>query len=258
MNDSQIVYGIHAVRAAVKESAQAVEAVYLIKDWQRQQRLRQLAGFIKSSGLKIQVSSKHELASLVGDGRHQGVVAQLGGEAQSKATSRAAFLTLEEIVAYRGKELLLLILDGVKDPHNLGACLRTAEAVGADAIVAPRDRAVGLTAAVRKVASGSAERLPFITVTNLARTLRQLKDQGVWLIGTEGETENSLYDQDLTGPLALVMGGEERGLRRLTQEACDSLVAIPMAGEIESLNVSVAAAVCLYEARRQRSAAASK
>ncbi len=242
------MYGIHAVHAAVKESVQTVGTIYVIKDWQRQQRLRQLVGFIESSGLEVQVENKQELARLAGNERHQGVVARLSGGVQK------TFLSLEEIVAYRGKALLLLILDGVQDPHNLGACLRTAEAVGADAIVAPRDRAVGLTAAVRKVASGSAERVPFITVTNLARTLRQLKKEGVWLVGAAGETETGLYEQDLTGPMAIVMGGEEKGMRRLTREQCDVVVAIPMQGEIESLNVSVAAAICLYEARRQRSA----
>ncbi len=252
MSNNRTVYGIHAVHAAVKESAQTVDTIYVIKDWQRQQRLRQLVGFIESSGLEVQVENKQELARLVGDERHQGVVARLSGGVQQ------SFLSLEEIVAYRGQALLLLILDGVQDPHNLGACLRTAEAVGADAIVAPRDRAVGLTAAVRKVASGSAERVPFITVTNLARTLRQLKDEGVWLIGAAGETKTGLYEQDLTGPIAIVMGGEEKGMRRLTREQCDAIVAIPMQGEIESLNVSVAAAVCLYEARRQRSAKSLK
>ncbi|MBL4852313.1 MAG: 23S rRNA (guanosine(2251)-2'-O)-methyltransferase RlmB [Gammaproteobacteria bacterium] len=252
MSNNQTVYGIHAVHAAVKESAQTVDTIYVTKDWQRQQRLRQLVGFIESSGLEVQVENKQELARLAGDERHQGVVAQLSGSVEK------TFLSLEEIVAYRGKELLLLILDGVQDPHNLGACLRTAEAVGADAVVAPRDRAVGLTAAVRKVASGSAERVPFITVTNLARTLRQLKEEGVWLIGAAGETEMGLYEQDLTGPIAIVMGGEEKGMRRLTREQCDAIVAIPMQGEIESLNVSVAAAVCLYEARRQRSAKSLK
>lgn len=249
MSNNQIVYGVHAVHAAVKESTEAVETVYIIKDWQRQGRLRDLVGFIESNGLEVQVSTKQELASLAGDGSHQGVVARLRG-----AAVQQTFMGLDEIVAYRGKDLLLLILDGVTDPHNLGACLRTAEAVGADAIVAPRDRAVGLTAAVRKVASGSAERVPFITVTNLARTMRQLKDEGVWLVGASGDTDISLYEQDLTGPVAIIMGGEEKGMRRLTGEGCDAIIAIPMQGQIESLNVSVAAAVCLYEARRQRSA----
>jgi len=251
MSQQHIIYGIHAVYAAVQKSDQGVESIYVLSDWRRQQRLRKLVELVEQNGLNVDECNRQQLSTIAGNDNHQGVVAKLAYKEKQPAP------VLEEIVAYRGKNLLLLILDGVTDPHNLGACLRTAEAAGVDAIVAPRDRAVGLTAAVRKVASGSAERVPFITVTNLARTLRQLKGEGVWLIGTEGETETSLYQQDLTGPLAIVMGGEERGLRRLTQEACDSLISIPMLGAIESLNVSVAAAVCLFEARRQRGASTS-
>ncbi len=241
------IYGIHAVEAALKQQSENIEAFYIVKDWQRQQRLRNLVAMADSLGLDKQVISKAELNTLVGEGRHQGVAARIS------VNAKQSFLSLEEMVAYRGKELLLLILDGIQDPHNLGACLRTAEAVGVDAVVAPRDRAAGLSAAVRKVASGSAERVPFITVTNLARTLRYLKDKGVWLTGTAGEADVSLYQQDLTGPMALVMGGEEKGMRRLTREECDAIVQIPMLGEVESLNISVAAAICLYEAHRQRS-----
>lgn len=246
MSKSRIVYGVHAVQALVKQSPAGVAAIYVVQGWQRQQRLRQLVQYVEEQGLTVQICQRPELERLAGDSHHQGVVARL------QAETNLPLQSLEEIVAYRGKDLLLLVLDGVKDPHNLGACLRTAEAAGVDGVIAPRDRAVGLTAAVRKVASGSAERVPFITVTNLARTLRQLKDQGVWLIGAAGETGTGLYQQDLTGPLAIVMGGEEKGLRRLTREECDALVAIPMLGEVESLNISVAAAICLYEARRQR------
>ncbi len=147
---------------------------------------------------------------------------------------------------------LLLVLDGVQDPHNLGACLRSADAAGADAVLAPRDRAAGLTPAVRKVAAGAAEHLPFVVVTNLARALRALRERGVRVVGTAGEAETSLYAAELRGPLALVVGGEARGLRRLTREHCDLLVALPMAGAVESLNVSVAAGVALFEAVRQR------
>lgn len=240
------IYGIHAVEAALKQQPENIEAFYVVKDWQRQQRLRNLVVMADGLGLNKEVVTKTELNTLAGEGRHQGVAVRINSNAKQ------SFLSLEEIVAYRGKELLLLILDGVQDPHNLGACLRTAEAVGVDAVVAPRDRAAGLGAAARKVASGSAERIPFFSVTNLARTLRQLKDDGVWLIGTAGETDNSLYREDLTGPVAIIMGSEEKGMRRLTREACDALVAIPMQGQVESLNISVAAAVCLYEARRQR------
>lgn len=245
MSDSAIVYGIHAVHAAVKQSPQDVEAVWLAVDWRRHQRLRHLAELIEGMGLSLTPSDRDQLRQLAGSEHHQGVVARCRVGKQSP-------VVLEELVVQRGRELLLLVLDGVKDPHNLGACLRSAEAAGVDAVVVPRDRAVGLSAAVRKVASGSAERVAFVTVTNLARTLRQLKEAGVWLVGAAGEAGDSLYQQDLTGPLALVLGAEEDGLRRLTREICDVVTAIPMRGAVESLNVSVAAAVFLFEARRQR------
>ena len=159
------------------------------------------------------------------------------------------------MMAERGdRPLLLLVLDGIQDPHNLGACLRSADAAGVHAVVTPKDRSVGLTPVVCKVASGAAETVPFVQVTNLARTLRWLREnQGVWLVGTAGEAESSLYSVDLKGPLGLVMGGEEKGMRRLTREACDLLVSLPMAGAVESLNVSVATGISLFEAVRQRS-----
>ena len=147
---------------------------------------------------------------------------------------------------------MLLVLDGVTDPHNLGACLRVADGVGAHAVIAPKDRAVGLNATVAKVASGAAETVPYITVTNLARTLRELQERDIWLIGTADEVDKTIYDVDMTGGIALVMGAEGEGMRRLTRETCDHLVSIPMLGSVESLNVSVASGVCLYEARRQR------
>ncbi len=153
--------------------------------------------------------------------------------------------------------LLLLVLDGVQDPHNLGACLRVADAMGAHAVVVPKDRAVGLTPTVRKVASGAAETVPFVTVTNLARSLRDMRDAGLWVVGLDGEAERSMTEADLSGPLALVKGAEGEGLRRLTREACDELVRIPMFGRVESLNVSVASGICLYEARRRRLAVAN-
>ena len=153
---------------------------------------------------------------------------------------------------WREQPPLLLVLDGVTDPHNLGACLRSADAAGVAAVVAPRDRAAGLTPVVRKVAAGAAESVPFVAVVNLARTLRELKERGVWLVGTDDEAERTLYDVDMTGPTAIVMGSEGEGLRRLTREACDELVRIPMGGAVESLNVSVAAGVALFEAVRQR------
>jgi 23S rRNA (guanosine2251-2'-O)-methyltransferase len=170
------------------------------------------------------------------------------------ASIDAADISGEEVLDLPATpDRLILALDGVQDPHNLGACLRTAEAVGVAAIIIPKDRAVGLTPAVRSAAAGSAERVPVVAVTNLTRTLERLKELGYWITGLAGEGEETLYDIDLTGPLVLVMGGESDGLRRLTRESCDRLARIPMVGRIESLNVSVAAAVCLYEAFRQRS-----
>ena len=183
---------------------------------------------------------------MVPGSNHQGVVAStLAPAARDEAFLKAQLQKQE-------KPPFLLILDGVQDPHNLGACLRSADAAGVQAVVAPKDRSTGLTAAACKVASGAADTVPFIQVTNLARTLRWLKEQGIWLVGTAGEAGMSLYDVDLKGPLAIVMGGEGKGMRRLTREACDLLVNMPMAGSIESLNVSVAAGVAMFEAVRQR------
>ena len=159
---------------------------------------------------------------------------------------------VDDVLDALSEPALLLILDGVTDPHNLGACLRVADAMGVHAVIAPKDRAVGINATVSKVASGAAETVPYITVTNLARTMRDLKERGIWLIGTSDDADKGLYEADFTGPTALVMGSEGEGMRRLTRETCDLLVSVPMLGSVESLNVSVASGVCLYEARRQR------
>ena len=197
--------------------------------------------------MKLHPVDKNSLAGLSADTNHQGIVAQT--LVHSPLGEDALLQILNQLV----QPPLLLVLDGVQDPHNLGACLRTADAAGVDAVIAPRDRAVGLTPVVCKVASGAAERVPFIQVTNLARTLRSLcEDHNIWIIGTAGDADTSLYRSDLTGPLAIVMGAEEKGMRRLTREQCDSLVFLPMAGAVESLNVSVATGVVLYEAVRQR------
>ena len=183
------------------------------------------------------------------DVRHQGGIAKFS---PLKEFSEPDLLKLVDDLIDNGTAPLLLILDGVQDPHNLGACLRTAEAAGAHAVIAPKDRASGLTATAMKVSSGSAERLPFVQVTNLARLLRELQQTGVWLVGTSGDSNSALYDIKLEGPLAIILGAEGRGIRRLTREHCDQVVYIPMQGSAESLNVSVAAGVCLFEAARQR------
>jgi len=187
---------------------------------------------------------------MAGVDRHQGIVAEVKVQQAGNETA------LESLLTHIEEAPFLLILDGVQDPHNLGACLRSAEAAGVHAVIAPKDNACGLTATVRKVSSGASEQIPFILVTNLARTLRQLQDNGVWVVGTAlHHSSRSIYETDLKGPLALVLGAEERGIRRLTAETCDSLIHIPMAGSVESLNVSVATGICLFEALRQRNLA---
>jgi 23S rRNA (guanosine2251-2'-O)-methyltransferase len=188
------------------------------------------------------------LNGMVGTRRHQGVVAKAGELSLARNLD-------ELLVAVEGPPLLL-ILDGITDPHNLGACLRVADGAGAHAVIAPKDRAVGLNATAAKVASGAADTVPYITVTNLARAMRELKERDIWLIGTTDDADKGLYQAELAGPTALVMGSEGEGMRRLTRENCDVLVSIPMLGAVESLNVSVASGICLYEARRQRSAKA--
>ena len=182
--------------------------------------------------------------------RHQGAVARCS---PMKELTETDLLKLVDDLIDTGLAPLLLILDGVQDPHNLGACLRTAEAAGVHAVIAPKDRASGLTATVMKVSSGAAERLPFVQVTNLARILRELQQSGIWLVGTSGDSEATLFEADLKGPLAIILGAEGRGIRRLTREHCDQVINIPMEGCAESLNVSVAAGVCLFETARQRS-----
>ena len=180
------------------------------------------------------------------DGQHQGVAALCeGADVQDENF-------LSDLLVSLDHPPLILVLDGVTDPHNLGACLRSCDAAGVDVVVAPKDRSVGITPVVKKVACGAAESVPLVVVTNLARTLKFLQQQGVWVVGTAGEAQQLIYEADLSGPLALVMGAEEKGLRRLTRENCDLLVKLPMAGAVSSLNVSVASGVCLFEAVRQR------
>ena len=238
-----MIYGLHAVTAAVKRNAAGVVEMFV--DARRQDpRIRKLLDAARSAGVRVHNADGERLDGMAGGSRHQGVVAFV----QSQALANS----LEEVLEEVSGPPLLLILDGVQDPHNLGACLRVADGMGVHAVVAPKDRAVGLSPTVHKVASGAAESVPFVTVTNLARTLRDLKDKGIWVVGTAEDGARSLFEVELKGPLALVLGAEGEGLRRLTQETCDELVAIPMLGTVESLNVSVAAGICLYEARRQR------
>ena len=242
----QLIYGLHAVAAALNHEPAQVRGLWLERQ-RRDGRTQALLDQAARHGVAIHWAERMELDQLSGGARHQGVVARLAVRRQTHGEEE-----LPALLAAGEGAPLLLVLDGVQDPHNLGACLRSADAAGVHAVIAPRDRAVGLTATARKVACGAAEQVPFIQVTNLARCLRDLKDRGIWLVGAAGEAESSLYAVDLRGPLGLVLGAEEKGLRRLTRECCDNLVRIPMAGSVSSLNVSVATGVLLFEAVRQR------
>jgi len=242
-----VAYGIHSVRVMLTRTPQRVRRVLLAsgRDAGRLGEVRELA---QRAGVQIEAANDVLLDKLAEGGRHQGVVAELQAKAGDPETQ------LEEALEAAEGAPLLLVLDGVQDPHNLGACLRSADAAGVAAVIAPRDRAAGLTPVARKVAAGAAESVPFVSVVNLARTLRDLKERGIWLIGTSDDAGQTLFDVDFTGPTALVMGSEGEGMRRLTRESCDQLVSIPMAGAVESLNVSVATGVALFEAVRQRRA----
>jgi 23S rRNA (guanosine2251-2'-O)-methyltransferase len=242
------VVGLNAVRSALKHGAGQVSAL-AVDAARHDRRLQELIDAAKAAGIRVEAVAREALDRLAGGANHQGAVATVVA-APAAARDESA---LHGLLDALDRPPFLLVLDGVQDPHNLGACLRSADAAGVDAVIAPRDRAVGLTPVVCKVASGAAESVPFFQVTNLARTLEQLRDRWrVWVVGAAGEAQTLLYDADLRGPLALVLGGEEKGLRRLTREHCDLLVHLPMAGVVESLNVSVAAGVCLFEAVRQR------
>lgn len=242
---SDYLFGIHAVKAALA-AGQPVRCLHLLAG-RTDKRLAPLRAMATEQGIQVVEHARRELDALVDGARHQGAVAELSGELRHLPED------LDTVLASLEGPGLFLVLDGVQDPHNLGACLRTANAAGVAAVIVPKDRSAGLTPAARKVAVGAAETTPLLQVTNLARSLRQLADAGVWIVGAAGEAETSLYAADLAGPLALVLGAEGSGLRRLTREHCDLLVHLPMAGSVESLNVSVAAGVCLYEAVRQRS-----
>lgn len=245
MDKGHLIAGVHSVRNALKHGPDSVSEIW-VDQRRRDHRFKEILALARQAHVKVRYTDRDSLDRLSGGANHQGVLAQA---VVPVALGEADLQGLLEVLT---DPPFLLVLDGLQDPHNLGACLRTADAAGVHAVIAPRDNAVGLTPTVCKIASGAAGRVPFVQVTNLARTLRRLKEQGVWLIGTAGEAETDLFAADLRGALALVMGGEEKGLRRLTRESCDLLVNLPMLGEVESLNVSVATAIVLYEALRQR------
>lgn len=243
--DQQLLVGFHAVIARIRQAPDSLKTIYYDVS-RRDRRMREFIEVAQETlGRKIHQADSQRLRQLAGHDRHQGVVAF------AEPASLARNVT--ELLDGLGKNnALLLILDGVTDPHNLGACLRVADGAGADAIIVPKDRSAQLNTTVSKVASGAAETMPFVAVTNLARAMRELKDAGIWLIGTADDAPKTLYEVDLKGPVAIVMGAEGEGLRRLTKETCDELVHIPMYGGVASLNVSVASGICLFEATRQR------
>ena len=240
---TRVIYGFHAVTSRLRQAASSVKELYLdvARDDRRSLDLLKAA---EERGTRVMRVDEKRLDGLTHNARHQGVAARI--EIAKLPTH------VDDVLDALEEPPLLLILDGVTDPHNLGACLRVADAMGVHAVVAPKDRAVGINATVSKVASGAAETVPYIAVTNLARAMRELKERGVWLLGTDERAEQDLFGAKLSGPLAWVMGAEGEGMRRLTRENCDELVRIPMLGTVESLNVSVSAGICLSETRRQR------
>ena len=243
MADTRVICGFHAVVSRLRQNAAAVKEVYLDGD-RRDRRAQDFLKLAEERGARVMLVDAKRLDGITGNARHQGIAARV------EAARLPAHI--DEVLEALREPALLLILDGVTDPHNLGACLRVADAMGVHAVIAPKDRAVGITATVAKVASGAAESVPYIAVTNLARTLRELKDREIWLYGADAAGERDLYATKLDGALAWVLGAEGEGLRRLTRETCDELVHIPMYGSVESLNVSVSAGICLAETRRQR------
>jgi 23S rRNA (guanosine2251-2'-O)-methyltransferase len=245
MSSHKVLFGFHAVGVRLKTAPQSIVEVY-VDPGRRDARMRQFLQRAAESGVRVLEADAARLAKLSGGIGHQGVVARVQPLPQAHS--------LDDLLDAIDGPPLLLVLDGVTDPHNLGACLRVADGAGAHAVIAPKDHAVGLNATVAKVASGAAETVPYLMVTNLARTLGELKERSIWCMGLADDAPGTLYQADLRGPVALVMGAEGTGMRQLTRKTCDALLSIPMRGAVESLNVSVAGGICLYEALRQRTA----
>lgn len=240
---TRFIYGFHSVLSKIRQHPGDVMEIYL-DSARADARAQDLVKLADRLGLRLLQVDAGRLHGMAGGGSHQGVVARVD--------AKQRYVSLDDVLDALAEPALILVLDGVTDPHNLGACLRVADAAGVHAVVAPKDRAVGLTATAAKVASGAADSVPYITVTNLARSLRELKERDIRVIGADDAAPGNLYAADLTGPIAWVLGAEGTGLRRLTRETCDTLVSIPMLGSVASLNVSVASGVCLYETRRRR------
>lgn len=243
MSTIRLIFGFHAIVSRLRQNPSSIKEIFL-DSARRDQRARDLARLAEEQGIRLIPCDSTRLADMAGAARHQGVAANID-------TTRS-HVDIEDVLDTLVEPALLLVLDGIHDPHNLGACLRVADAFGVHAIVAPKDRAVGLTATVHKVASGAADAVPYISVTNLARTLRDLKQYGISVIGATADGDSDLNSATLDGPIAWVLGAEGKGMRRLTRETCDQLVSIPMLGSVENLNVSVSAGICLFETRRQR------
>ena len=257
MSSTKVLFGFHAVGVRLKTAPQSVIEVHFDAS-RRDARMRSFFDRATEGGCKMVESDGLRLSKLCGSHGHQGVVARVK---EVKLVTSLDEL-LENLEAANAKlpvservNPLVLVLDGVTDPHNLGACLRVADGAGVHAVIAPKDHAAGINATVAKVASGAAETVPYFMVTNLARTLNELKERNIWIVGTSDQAEKTLYQTDLKGPVALVLGAEGDGIRQLTAKTCDELISIPMQGAVESLNVSVASGVCLYEALRQRTEA---
>ncbi|MCC2608148.1 23S rRNA (guanosine(2251)-2'-O)-methyltransferase RlmB [Planctobacterium marinum] len=244
MAQQEWLYGLHALEAVVAKEPERLIELYVLKG-RDDDKLRNIINQARRFGIAVQFCQRKVLDDKVNGEQHQGIVAK------AKPGRVLDEKDLADIIASEDNPFIL-VLDGVTDPHNLGACLRSADAAGVHAMVVPKDKSAYLTPTARKVACGAAETTPLIQVTNLARTLRQLQESGVWVIGTAGEAKQLIYDVKLSGPMALVMGAEGKGMRRLTREVCDELIKLPMAGSVSSLNVSVATGVCLYEIVRQR------
>jgi len=239
----KLLFGFHAVSVRLKVAPNSIREIH-VDATRRDQRMKQFLAKVEEAGMRAIDSDDERLQQMAGTHRHQGVVAKV--DAVQLARS------LDDLLDELTEPPLLLVLDGVTDPHNLGACLRVADGAGAQAVIAPKDHAVGINATVAKVASGAAETVPYFMVTNLARTLNELKERSIWIIGTSDDAPRTLFQTDLSVPCALVLGAEGAGMRQLTRKTCDELVSIPMRGAVESLNVSVASGICLYEAMRQR------
>jgi len=247
MSSPKVLFGFHAVGVRLKTAPASIIEIY-VDPSRRDARMKQFLDRAKEAGVRLIEADSLRIAKLAGSHGHQGVAARVQPVAQAKSLDDL----LDQLESSGAEAPLLLVLDGVTDPHNLGACLRTADAAGAQAVIVPKDKSATLNATVRKVACGAAEVVPLVAVTNLARTLEKLQQQGLWIVGTAGEATQEIFDLDLRGPTVLVMGAEGKGMRRLTREHCDYLAKLPMGGSVSSLNVSVATGVCLFEAVRQR------